>query len=203
MKQNKKAGVTISLHALMGIIISALLIFFGLGLMMKIFYTPNYEKEVLNFWKEDIEELKSGYFTQLLDVETKKFNSNRYLLVMIPKNYNAVTLKAESRGNFDFRIKNKCNNKICLCIADIEKQRSRYCKSLSFKNMRFYSEGVNNEIRKQNPTPDDGIINEPVIFNKNYDIQKKYDYTKTPFVMNRNNNEIVVCDTRRLCEENA
>lgn len=128
----KKAAITISLSAIVGLIIGALLVF-GIFLMFRAYISSDYSSEsaVLKRWADDINKLDAvGRSTQLLSAIDAK---EQFAFIFFPeRDGEGRVIDANARPTSQ-----ECREISCVCILNIENNRILECETIKYPQIQF------------------------------------------------------------------
>lgn len=168
----KKADVKISLHFLVGLIFSVVLILLVLGGVKRLseIIDPHYERDVIDNWIEDIDLINQDseiYITELLSI---KEVSGEYLFFIFQQTSKSLIGVNPDTG-VTLNKPSKCSRNSCICAFSTESNEFEYCKTLGADQISFFR------------TPYD-LEDYFVIANSNVDIED--DASKSKIVVSNN-----------------
>lgn len=128
----KKADVKISLHFIIGLMFSVVLILVVWGAIGRLseIIDPHYERDLVDQWIEDIDLLNqddSSYATELLSLDSVK--TEVYFIAVFQQGTKSMNFDL-NKVNTNFTKPKSCRGDSCICTYNIEKSEFEYCKRL-------------------------------------------------------------------------
>ncbi len=144
---SKKAGTSISLKFLMGLLGSVFLILFFIGIVLKFtgFMDKHYEEDVIDQWANEIKELNQRpekYLTQLLPINEDLDGNYLIFIFQIGSN---KTLGYSDITKQNLYKPTKCNEISCICAFYTKSNKFTYCKTLGVSAISLFKTPYNSE----------------------------------------------------------
>jgi hypothetical protein len=132
----RKADVKISLHFIVGLIFSVILILLVLGGVRRLtnIIDPHYERDLVDQWAKDIEiinQRQDSYATELLSLEKIR---PHYFIGIFQSETEKMNFDIKGK-NYDFIKPRSCRNDACICTYNIDKHRFEYCKRIGARQI--------------------------------------------------------------------